>query len=143
MSYGYTESAHRLLKFHLMTRVLILLSATVTAALWSFAPGSLTAELDDFAGQHFIQMAFFTLISIGWLDVIVNDILPESIQFDWAREKRHLIFSLIGLVYLLKAFVGAGAPSEGAWVLLIYYTSLSFICIWYTFAAVSRPKHAL
>lgn len=139
--------AHRLMSPALLFRMLVLLTASANIGLWLFSPASLSARIEATTGQAEFQAAFAVLIAIGWLDVLINDLLPEGVVAHALLRHRHMIYAGIGAAYLVKAFVGSSVllgPSggSGAAVLLLFFVGKAFFCAWYVFTEVAGYHHA-
>jgi hypothetical protein len=136
---------HRLMRFSLIARCLMLLPATSNVLLAIVAPESLSAMLSRHEGpaQGAVLLVMAALVIVGWLDVLINDFLPESWRMSWARSRRHIGYSFLAAVYLVKALASVDAEVDGATVLAGYYFGAAVLCGWYTWAAALRPHHAL
>ncbi len=135
----------RVLRFHLITRCLLLLAAAVTVMLKLFAPDSLAATVSAQLGEMegFVLVAL-TLVTLGGLlDIVVNDFLPKKFHINFIQDHRHVGYAVEGGLFLIKAFGCFGAGVFGGWVLVFYYMAVAFFCGWYTWAASLRPTHAL
>jgi hypothetical protein len=135
----------RLMRFSLISRCLMLLPATANVLLAIFAPESLSALLSRHEGpaQGGVLLIMAAIVSIGWLDVLINDFLPPKWQMCWAKSHRHLGYSFLAAVYLVKALASVEADVDGASVIVMYYVGAATLCAWYTWAAALRPHHAL
>ena len=131
----------------LQVRVLILLAASVNLGLWLFAPSSLTARLEEATGQDAFQTAFSVIVALGWLDVLVNDVLPARIIAHTLLAYRHFLYAAVGAAFLIKAFVGASAGAvsadiTGALVILLSFLGTAGVCAWYVFTEVAGTHYA-
>jgi hypothetical protein len=133
----------RLMHFHLQARVVILLSASLTSISWLLAPHSLPPGAGESYGHMLVHSLFAAVVLFGWADVVVNDFMPPKYTFNFLRHRRHLLFSVIGMLFMLKAFVGGGSLFAGSWPLFSYYVLMGVCCLWYVFSAVLRADHAL
>ena len=131
----------------LQLRVMVLLTASVNIGLWLFAPSSLTARLEAATGQGTFQLVFSVIVALGWLDVVVNDLLPERIVAHTLLKQRHFLYAVLGAAYLIKAFVGVSAGSvgtdtAGSFVVLLSFLGTACICAWYVFTEVAGTHYA-
>jgi hypothetical protein len=135
----------RLMRFSLIARCLMLLPATSNVLLALAAPESLPALLSRHEGpaQGAVLLVMMALVAVGWLDVLINDFLPEVWQMRWAKSRRHLGYSFLAAVYLVKALASLEAEVDGATVMAGNYFGAALLCAWYTWAAALRPHHAL
>ena len=84
---------------------------------------------------------------LGWLDVVVNDLLPERIVAHTLLKQRHFLYAVLGAAYLIKAFVGVSAGSvgtdtAGSFVVLLSFLGTACICAWYVFTEVAGTHYA-
>jgi hypothetical protein len=131
----------------LLVRVLILLAASVNLGLWLFAPSSLTARLEQATGQDVFQLFFSVIVVLGWLDILINDVLPKRVVSHTLLTYRHLLYAVAGAAFLIKAFVGASAESVststgGAFVILLSFLATACVCAWYVFIEVIGTPYA-
>jgi len=141
------DRPHRLLRFHLVSRFALLLQASSTVALAWWAPTSLVNDVVEQGGRPAMAVlaGLTLLVVIGWLDVLINDALPDRFALLWARRRRHLGYALLGAVYLVMAFAAAGAMPAlpGVAVLILQYAATGAVCAWFAWTAALRPTHAL
>ena len=133
----------RMTRFHLVARCILLGTSATTAALAWWTPGSATATLMSEGGSAAAtaMVTLTVLTCLGWLDVVVNDLLPDRWQLPLLAWRRYWGFSALGAVYWMHAFAGiATGHTQGISVLLAWYLFVGFCCGW--FAAVAVAHHA-
>lgn len=134
---------HRLLQFDLLVRVAILFAATTTCLLAWFVPQSLTAVL--LAGGNEIGRGVLVVmtmaVSIGYADVLVNDLLPDRYSLAVAKHFRHLGYSLLAALYLLQAYVSVGEALGPEDLLPFGYALNAVLSAWYSWTTAVRGWH--
>ena len=76
------------------------------------------------------------LATVGWADVVVNDILPDRWQLPFFARRRYWGYSVLGAVYWMHVYASIGAPIQGAQVVTWWYLSVGLLCGWYAWLAV-------
>ena len=124
---------HRLLLFHVAARAALLSQGSTTAALGWWSPNSLTARLlvDGGAIGEAMLIAMSGLVCLGWLDVLVNDIMPERMKLTPLRANEHLGYMMLGGVFWVQAMGSTSTELPGAGVLLANYLMVGGVCCWY------------
>lgn len=139
------QQVHRLLRFDLLVRWAILSTSTVTCLLAWFVPQSLTAVLLHNGGSvsDVVMLALTASVFLGYIDFIVNDILPDQFVFKikCLKENRHLGYSLIGGMYMLQTFVSISATIGPEDFLPLGYVMNAFVCGWYSWTTAWRGWH--
>lgn len=127
------DPVHRLLMYHVAARAALLTQGSTTIALGWFAPSSLTARLlaDGGGVGGAMLLAMSAIVCVGWLDVVVNDVLPDRFKLNWARTHEHLGYMVLGVAYWTQAMGGASTELAGATVLLLNYLAVGAVCCWY------------
>ena len=140
MSIASAGGRHRLLRFNTTARVALLVQASTTAALGWWTPGSLTARVlaDGGAVGSALLVAMTVLVSGGWIDVLVNDLLPDRMTLDVVRRKEHIGYLMLGAVFWAQAMGGLTTQEPGAGVLLGYYLMIGGVCCWYGWMSALR-----
>ena len=134
---------HRLLSFELLVRWSVLSTSTVTCLLAWYVPQSLTAVLLHNGGplSEAVLLALTAAVGIGYLDVLINDILPDRYKFNLVKASRHLGYSVIGGLYMLQAFVSVGTTIGPEDLLPFGYLLNAFVCGWYSWTTAWRGWH--
>lgn len=134
------RQAHRLLQFDLLCRAAILCSASITVALAWFVPRSLTALLLADGGSFgWVVLSLLTAcVLVGWLDVLINDVLPDGWQIAFARHERHRGYAMIAGLYLLQAYASIGDAITADDLLPLGYTAQACIAAWYSWTTAVR-----
>lgn len=134
---------HRLLRFDLICRAAILCASTITGILAWFVPRSLTAQLLDDGGV--IGLAVLVVLSvstlIGWLDILVNDLLPDRFHWYAAKRHQHQGYALIAGLYLLQAYTSIGDSISVDDLLPLGYIGNAGIAAWYAWTTAVRGWH--
>lgn len=137
------QKPHRLLRFDLLVRVAILFAATITSLLAWFVPQSLTSVLlanGGVIGQS-VLLALLVVTGIGYADVVINDLAPERFAWPLVKLNRHLVYSLIGGVYLLQAYVSVGESLGLEDLLSFGYGLNALLCGWFSWTTAWRGWH--
>ena len=131
---------HRMLRYGLIARVVLLTQAGTTAALAWASPGSLSAQLLEAGGEigQGVLLLMTALVLIGWLDVLVNDCLPGRWQLRATVVHEHSGYLALGAVYWMQAMAGAGLGEPGSWVLVAHYTAIGSCCCWFGWVSALR-----
>ena len=137
------KRAHRLLQFDLLCRAAILCSASITVALAWFVPRSLTAQLlSDGSEFGVVVLVLLTAcVLVGWLDVLINDVLPGGWELACAKHERHRGYALIAGMYLLQAHVSIGGAITADDLLPLGYIAQACIAGWYAWSTAVRGWH--
>ena len=135
---------HRLLMFHLAARAALLSQGTTTAALAWFSPTSLTARLlvDGGVIGEAMLIVMSVLVCVGWLDVLINDVLPERVKLRCLREHEHIGYMVLGVAFWTQAMGGTSTQLVGAGVLLANYVLVGSVCCWYGWTSAMRGGRA-
>lgn len=113
--------------YALSAKGLALTSISCTAALALLAPSSLTAVASDPSGRVGDALAIIALLlaSIGWSDIIWTDVLGRTIWPSLNPQRRHqlctALYSALGAVYAIFAFVAMDARVHSSWILIADY----------------------
>ena len=127
------DPTHPLLMYHVAARAALLTQGSATIALGWLAPSSLTARLlvDGGVFGEAVLLAMSAIVCVGWLDVVINDVLPERFKLTWIRTHEHLGYMVLGVAYWSQAMGGAATELAGATVLLLNYLAVGAVCCWY------------
>lgn len=138
-----STSAHRLLKFDLIARCAVLQQAVVTCCLAWFVPMSLTSKLIDQGAEYgtTVLIALTCVITVGALDILVNDFLPNRFTLQYFKQRRHHLYHLIAGLYFVQAFAGVGSSIGVEDVLCAAYLLAGGVSAWYSWAAAVRANH--
>lgn len=136
-----TSARRRLLRFNVLARCAILTQASATVGLGWLSPGSLTARLLETGGPlgMAVLAVMSTLVAIGWVDVLANDVLPSARA--WPRRmlrQEHMGYLGLGATYWAQALAGAAHAELGAWVLVGTYVATGGLCCWYGWISAMR-----
>lgn len=133
------------LRFHFLIRVALLLQVSATVALAWGTPISVTARLVVLGGPpaHWAMCALTLAALCGWLDVLVNDLLPAHFALPCVQRNRHIGYMLLGGIYLMQCYAGLSVMPTGAYILLANYAAQGLMCGAYALAATLRYTHAL
>lgn len=134
---------HRLLQFDLLVRVSILFTAATTCLLAWFVPQSLTTVLLADGGEigHVVRLVMTLVVGVGYLDVIINDMLPDRYSLPLAKHLRHLGYSLLAALYLLQAYVSVGDTMGPEDLLPFGYALNAILSAWYSWTTAVRGWH--
>lgn len=137
------QQVHRLLRFDLLVRWSILSTSTVTCLLAWFVPNSLTALLlhDGGSLSDFVLLALTLSVFLGYVDFLINDVLPVKFVIKFLKENRHLGYSLIGGIYMLQTFVSVGSCIGPEDLLPLGYLMNAFVCGWYSWVTAWGGWH--
>lgn len=134
---------HRFLGIDLITRCSILSQTALTCALAWFVPTSLTAKLVA-SGHDYGQIQLLLLtgaVLLGWLDVLINDLLPESWQWCWSRKRRHTIYHVLAGLFFVQAFAGVGSTLDVEDILSVAYLLNGSMAAWYSWSVSIKATH--
>jgi hypothetical protein len=134
---------HRLLQFDLLVRVSILFTAATTCLLAWFVPQSLTSMLLADGGDigHVVRLVMTFVVWVGYLDVFINDMLPDRYSLPVAKHMRHLGYSLLAALYLLQAYASVGDTLGVEDLLPFGYCLTAVIAGWYSWTTAVRGWH--
>lgn len=131
---------HRMLRYGLIARVVLLTQAGTTVALAWASPGSLSAQLLEAGGEigRGVLLLMTTMVAVGWLDVIVNDCLSRRWTLPFTQAHEHSAYMGLGALYWMQAMAGAGMVSQGGWVLMLHYVVMGAACCWFGWTSAMR-----
>jgi MFS family permease len=134
---------HRLLRFDLLVRVAILFAATITCLLAWFVPVSLTATLliEGGAVGQAVLLAMTAATAIGYVDVVINDLMPDRFCVRLIKHKRHLGYSLIAFLYLVQAYASIGESLGPEDLLPLGYIMNGLMAAWFSWTSAVRGWH--
>jgi len=134
---------HRLLQFDLLVRVAILFTSATTCLLAWFVPQSLTAALlaDGADIGRAVMLIMTSAVAIGYVDVLINDLLPDRFSFPMVKHFRHLGYSLLAALYLLQAYVSVGDTMGPEDLLPFGYCLSALVSAWYSWTTAVRGWH--
>lgn len=134
------SQAHRLLRFNLIARCQALVACTATCLLGWFVPVSLTAKLLAEGGSYGrLTLVILTIcLVLGWLDVLINDFMPERYSFVAVLKRRHRLFYILAGLYLIEAYVGFGDTLGAEDLLSFIYILNAGTAFWYSWAVSIR-----
>ena len=118
-------------RFSLALRYCILTQSTLTVWLLLNVAGvsSLTGDAQQ-AGALVGHVGMAVVVALGWLDVIIND-LPHRWHAARIRGRRILLYSAIGMLYMVEAFVAFGSENvNGSAAIAAYYVGVAIGCAW-------------
>jgi len=129
--------------FDVLVRVAILFACTITCLLAWFVPQSLTATLLQDGGDigHAVLVLMTVATLIGYLDVVINDLMPDHCSLAIVKHYRHLGYSLIAAVYLLQAYVSVGETVGAEDLLPFGYMLNALMSAWYSWTTAIRGWH--
>lgn len=131
---------HRMLRYGLIARVVLLTQAATTVALAWASPGSLSAELLAAGGEigRGVLLLMTAMVVVGWLDVLVNDCLSQRWRLPFTEAHEHSGYLGLGALYWMQAMAGAGALGQGGWVLVFHYVAMGAACCWFGWTSAMR-----
>lgn len=134
---------HRLLRFDLLVRVAILFASTITCLLAWFVPSSLTAALliESGAVGRVVLLALTVTTGVGYLDVLINDLMPDGFRIRSIKCKRHLGYSMIAFLYFIQAYASVGATFGPEDLLSMGYMMNGAMAAWFSWTSAVRGWH--
>lgn len=137
------DHIHRLLKFDLIARCAILTQVVFTCALAWFVKTSLTAKLiATGASSGYAVLVVLTVIAVACvLDIVVNDLLPDSYVLASVKKRRHLLYHVVAGLYFIQAFAGIGTSLDVEDILCLSYLFTGGLSAWYSWAVSLRATH--
>ena len=134
---------HRLLRFELICRCMVLVAATTTCLLGWYVSNSLTYKLIYEGGPfgEMLQIIMTACVAIGLIDVFVNDILPARFHLNFVKHKRHLGYMALGGLYLLQAYASVGPTIGVEDILPLGYLANASVTGWYVLILSVRGWH--
>lgn len=134
---------HRLIRFELICRYLILTGISGTCALGWFVSNSLTWGLLQ-AGGEFGKVVLWVMTAgtaLGWLDFLINDLAPARFSIEIIKRHRHFGFWMLGGTYLLQAYASLGCTIGIEDILPFIYMFTAGGCGWYAWVISNRGTH--
>lgn len=134
---------HRMLRFDLIARFAIIAGATITCLLAWCVPASLTAQVLAEGGSagRLVLLLLTGCMLVGWLDIVVNDMMPDRWHCRWAKRNLHRGYSVIAMLYLLQAYASLGDALGPEDLLALGYTVNAGISGWYAWTTAVRGWH--
>lgn len=129
-------------------RTLYLVWAFCTLGLAVTSPTSLTAVLALKSGGvgGLGVIVFSTSCFVLLADLVINDLLPDKYELQFAREYRWLCVSSVAIVYWLFGTMALlpGTSPQGSWVLIAAYFAIGAWGMTFAFATkVARYRNQL
>lgn len=134
---------HRLMKFDVIARCAIMIYSAFTCTLAWFVPTSLTAKIIAQGGGYgyVVLIAFSTIIAIGFVDICINDILPDCYSFRSVKVRRHKLYHYVATLYFIQAMVAVGDRIDVEDFVAAFYFLIGVVAAWYSWAAACRGEH--
>ena len=105
-----------------------------SSSLAAMVPESTIGNLLE--GNSFVGIAVFVLASIGIVETIINDVLPEKYHWEFALNIRHLALMVCCGFFLMLVFLLT--QSEISNLVLPYFVIVAFFLAWNAFMDIRR-----